>query len=313
MIKKIRDNIGIWFRAVRVPFFTATVLSGILGSICAWHNTGNLDCFYLFLTVLGIVLLNAGTNLINDYFDHTSNLDEVNPNPTRFSGGSRVIQEKLISPRKIFLAGLFSFTLASLIGLYLNWQPKGNVILIIGMLGVFLGYFYTAEPLRIGYTPMAEIVAGSCCGFLIIAGSYYVQAQTLNSVVFYVSIPMGLLVFLILLINEFLDYDADKIVNKKTLVVILGKEKAMRIYRLLLFFIYLIMIFGIIFRIFPFFTLITFITIPLAFKAVKIAKQNYNKIQELLPANAATIRLHLFFGLLLSAGYLLDKLFKANK
>jgi len=312
MSKKIRKNLGLWLKAIRAPFFTATVTSGIVGAVCAWHNTGNFNWVYFFLTLLGIVLLNTGTNLINDYFDHTSNLDEIIPNPTKFSGGSRVIQEKLINPKKIFLAGLFSFILASLIGLYLNWQLKGNVILIIGMIGVFLGYFYTAEPLRIGYTPLAEIVAGFCCGFLIIFGSYYVQAQILNFEVFWISIPMGLLVFLILLINEFLDYDADKVVNKKTLVVVLGKEKASSIYCFLLFFIYLIIIFGIIFKIFPFFALMTLITIPLAFRAIKIARKNCKKIQELLPANADTIRLHLFFGLLLSVGYLLDRLFNGR-
>ena len=128
MIKRIRNNLVLWLRAIRAPFFTATVTSGILGVVCAWHKTGNINLAHFFLTLIGICLLNTGTNLINDYFDHTSNLDETISAPTKFSGGSRVIQEKLISAEKILLAGLFSFAIASLIVLHLNWQLKGNVV-----------------------------------------------------------------------------------------------------------------------------------------------------------------------------------------
>jgi len=308
MSEKICNNLGLWLRAIRVPFFTATITSGLLGGVCAWNNTGNFNWVYFFLTLLGIALLNAGVNLINDYFDHISSLDEINPNATRFSGGSRVIQEKLISPKKILLAGLAAFAMASIIGLYLNSKTRGNVILLVGIAGILLGYFYTAGPVRIGYTPLGEIVTGFCCGPLIVFGSYYVQAQTANFGIFLVSVPVGILVFLVLLINEFPDYDADSAVNKKTLVVVLGKEKAIKVYSILFGIAYLIMIFGVISRTLPPFTLIALVTFPLCLKAIRVARENYDKIQELLPANAATISLHLLVGLLLTGGYLLEQL-----
>jgi len=302
-------RLRLWLKAIRAPFFTATVTSGILGSVCAWRDTGSFNRFYFFLTVLGIIAVNAGTNLINDYFDHTSGLDEKNVNYNRFTGGSRVIQDGRLIPRKIFTAGIICFCLAVLIGLYLNRELDGNVILFIGIAGIFFGYFYTAEPLRIGYTPLGEMVTGLCCGPLIILGSYYVQAQVLSFPVFWISVPVGILVALILLINEFPDYYADRTVNKKTLVVLLGRKKAFGVYRFFFFLSYLMVIAGVLLGLIPVFTLSVLITLPLALKTVRMAGENCNEIIKLLPANEMTIKIHLFFGFLLIISYTVNRLF----
>lgn len=302
------QELKVWIKAIRAPFFTATLASGVLGAIIAWHDSGNFNWGYFCVTLLGVILLNAGTNLVNDYFDHTSNLDEINKNPTPFSGGSRVIQDNLLGPKQLLYGGIVSFALACVIGLYLNYRTPGNVLLIIGITGVFLGYFYTAHPLRLGYTPLGEAITGFGCGPLIVYGSYYVQAQSLSWKPFWASIPIGILVSLILFINEFPDYEADRAVRKKTLVVILGKRRAIKLYYLLLGGTYLFTCVGVLFKTFPVFALITLLTLPLAYKACKVAMKNFDRISELLPANAATIALHLTFGLLLAGGYILDNL-----
>ena len=95
--------------------------------------------------------MHAGTNLANDYFDYIAGCDEANPTPTPFSGGSRVIQNGQILPKKILYASLISFALGSAIGLYLNYVCGKNIILILGAIGVFLGFFYSARPFKIGY------------------------------------------------------------------------------------------------------------------------------------------------------------------
>jgi len=267
-----------WLKAVRAPFFTATVMSGFLGGACAWHDTGNFNWKYFLLTIAGIIAANAGTNLVNDYFDHTSGADEINVNHNRFSGGSRVIQDGLIKPEKILGAGIAAFCAAAVIGLYLNSMTAGNVILYIGLAGIFLGYFYTAEP------------------------------QTLSAPVFWISVPAGMLVALILLINGFTDYEADRQVKKRTMVVLLGRKKAVGLYRLFFFLSYLTVIAGAGAGIFPVFTLSVFVTLPLALRAVKIAGENYCEIIKLLPANEATIKAHFLFGLLLVVSYMSDRM-----
>ncbi len=298
----------IWLRAIRAPFFTASATPVLLGSVVAWADFGTFNWFYFFLTLTGVVFINTGTNLANDYFDHKSGNDEINETPTPFSGGSRVIQEKLIKPLDILVVSLVFFFLAFLIGFYLNFSIPGNIILIVGLIGVLIGFFYTADPFRLGYRGFGELWVSLCLGPLVVLGAYYIQTQILSLEALLISVPLGVLVGLILYINGFQDYEADKRVGKRTSIVILGKERAAKIYCFLLGPVYLWVIGGVIFKVFPPAALIIFLTIPLALKATGVLMKNFDKIYELLPANAATIQLHLYIGLLLCVGYIIDKI-----
>jgi len=300
--------IKLWIKAIRAPFFTATVIPVFLGSAIAWVHTGQIFWMKLLLTIIGVIFVHAGTNLINDYYDHKSKNDDLNLHPTPFSGGSRVIQQGLIPAKRIFCSGLMFFGLGSGVGLYLNRISKGNVILIFGLVGVLLGFFYTAEPLRIGYLGIGELAVGFGFGPLPVVGAYYIQAERLSLEPFLASLPIAILIMLVLYINEFPDYEVDKLVNKRTWVVKLGKEKAIRIYYLLLVLVYLSIFLGAIFRFLPLFGIAAFASLPLTLKAVAISWKNYRRIEELLPVNAITMRLHPLIGSLLIVGYFLDKL-----
>lgn len=302
------NKIKLWMRAIRAPFFTGTIIPLLLGTSIAWVHTGEIFWIKFLLTLFGVVFINAGTNLVNDYYDHKSKNDDINLHPTFFSGGSRVIQEGSIPPAQIFYAGVIFFSLGGIVGLYLNWVSRGNIILIFGLMGVLLGFFYTADPLRLGYLGIGELVAGFGCGPLIVGGAYYIQTQRMSLEPFLASIPVSILIMLVLYINEFPDYEADKLVNKKTWVVKLGKEKAIKIYCLLLTSAYLAIVSGVIFRFLPLFSILAFVSLPLSLKAIAISWKNYDKIEELLPVNAITIKLHSIIGLLMIVGYFLDKL-----
>ena len=305
---KKMNKIQLWSKAVRAPFFTASVISVILGAVIAWNITGEFHLVNFVLTTIGVILVHAGTNLINDYFDHRSNLDEINVNHTPFSGGSRVIQDKEITPKAMLITGLGTFILAAIIGFYLNAVTSGNVVLYFGITGFFIGYFYTAKPLKLGYTALGELITFIACGPLLVYGSYYVMAQTHAIQPLFASIPVGLLVGLILYINEFPDHEADEKIGKRTIVVVLGKAKAIKLYYVFLIFNYVWVIFGIIIGLLPVYTAVILLTLPLCIKAINVARVNYDKIKELLPANASTIGLHLVFGILLSLGFVLDKI-----
>jgi len=300
--------VKLWIKAMRAPFFTATIIPVLLGTVIAWVHIGQTFWIKLLLTLIGVVFVHAGTNLLNDYYDHKSKNDELNLNPTPFSGGSRVIQEGLIPPQRILYSGLMFLGLGGVVGLYLNSVSRGNIILILGLVGVFLGFFYTAEPLRIGYLGIGELAVGFGFGPLIVSGAYYIQAQRFSVEPFVASIPIGILIMLVLLINEFPDCEADSLVSKRTWIVILGKKKAVKIYHFLFFLVYLAIALGIVFRLLPLFSVLAFISLPLSVKAIAISWKNYDKIEELLPANAITIKLHSIIGLLLIMGYFIDKL-----
>lgn len=302
-------SIGIWLKAARAPFLTAAIIPVILGSILAWHDSSLFSWPRFWFTLSGAVLIHAGANLINDYFDHLSGCDEKNLNFSPFNGGSRVIQEKLVSVKNIFLAAISCFAIGSIIGFYLNYLLASNVVLILGAIGVFLAFFYTVKPLRIVYGGLGELAVGISFGLLVVVGAYYVQLRQLPLKAFLVSLPISILVALILFINEFPDYLADQAVGKKTLVVILGKERAIMLYHAFLLATYLVIISLVWFKFLPLFCLITLFSLPLAWNSFNVSKQHFQQVKELLPANASTIGLHSLVGILLCAGLVLDKIF----
>lgn len=300
--------IKLLIKAVRAPFFTATVIPVLLGTVIAWAHTGDIFWVKFFLSLIGVVFIHAGSNLANDYYDHKSRVDDLNLHPTPFSGGSRVIQKGLIPAQRILYSALLCFGSGSIIGLYLNLVSKGNIILIIGLVGVFLGFFYTAYPLQIGYIGLGELTIGFCFGPLIATGAYYIQVQKLSFQPLLASIPISILIMLVLYINEFPDYEVDRLLHKRTWIVLLGKKRAIKIYCILMSLVYFAIALGIIFHFLPLWGMLAFLAFPLSVKAIALSLKNYNKIKELLPVNAITIQLHLIIGLLIIVGYFLDRL-----
>lgn len=307
--KLLIASLKIWIKATRLPFLTATLMPVLLGAAISWSESGRFDILTFFMVLLGVSLLHLAANTCNDYFDHVTKNDWLNKNPTPFSGGSRVIQEGMVSPKGILLFSLACFAAGSMIGLWLNHRMGTNVILFLGITGVFLGFFYTALPLKIGYRGLGEMVVSFCFGPLVVIGSYYVQAMRFSWAALWASIPSGILVGLILFINEFPDHEADKKVNKNTFVVLLGKERAIILFNIFLWLVYVIIAVCVIFKSLPWISLTTFLTIPVAFKIMKVSGKNFDKVNELLPANAGMIKLHIMASFLMCVSFLLKMLF----
>lgn len=294
----------LWFIAVRPQFFTATIIPVVLGAAVARHHTGEFNWGMFWLTLIGGIFIHAGLNYSNDYYDYRTGNDLVNKTPTPFSGGSRFLREGILRPSSVIAASLICFSIGGAIGLYLNYLLKTNVILIIGFIGVPLAFFYTAEPVKIGYGCFAEIATGFGFGTLMVMGSYYVQAVKLSYEAFWASLPIAILIALVQFINQFPDYEADKKVFKNNTVVRVGKKRAVRYYYVLFGLTYYLVIMGVFLKIFPIASLITLLTLPLAVKAIMTAKNHFERIDELLPANALTIAVHLLFGILFTIAYL---------
>lgn len=300
-------KLEIWLAEVRAPFFTATIVPILLGAMIAWARTGTLHFGYFLLTMLGGLLLHTGTNVANDYFDHRSGTDDVNVEFVRpFTGGSRMIQNGLLTPREVISGALAAFALACVVGLYLAYV-RGPLIFVLGLVGIFSGFFYTAPPFNLVSRGIGEFFIGLNFGVLMTLGSYFVQTGQLAWEPVVASIPVGLLIVGVLYINEFQDAPADGAVGKDHLVVRLGRKRAALGYLLLMVTTYAVIVLAALLRITSPFTLIALATLPVAVRAIGVARAHYDEYLKLVPANAATVFLHLLTGLLLSAGYLLDK------
>ncbi|MEK6645667.1 MAG: 1,4-dihydroxy-2-naphthoate octaprenyltransferase [Candidatus Firestonebacteria bacterium] len=297
-------KIKLYLEELRAPFFTASIIPVILGTLIAWHITGTINWTYFILTLIGGILLHAGTNVANDYFDHKSGNDEANTEYIRpFTGGSRLIQKKLLTPKEVLSESLICFALGSLIGLYL-YSQLGVFILVLGLIGIISGFFYCAPPFKWVHRGIGELIVGLNFGTLMCLGAYYVQTQTISIVPVIASLPVALLIALVLYINEFPDYNADKSVGKNHLVIRFGKEKAVTGYIIAMVMVYVIIIAGVLSGAIPILGLSALLTLTLAIKAMKTLKENFaGPSLKLLPANALTVQLHLLIGLLLSISY----------
>ncbi len=213
-----------------------------------------------------------------------------------------MIQNGLLTPREVLTEGLICYAVGSLIGLYLAYE-RGLPILWIGLVGVVTSFFYTAPPIKFVHRSIGEIFIALNFGTLMTLGAYYVQTQELSWAPVIASLPVGLLILLVLYINEFQDYNADKAVGKLHWVARMGREKASIVYGVLLAVAYLTVVAGVVYGAVPKWGLISLLTIPIAIKAYKITRANYDNVASLTPANAATIQLHLFIGLMLIASY----------
>jgi len=301
-------KLNVWLTELRAPFLTATLVSIVLGTAIAWTRNSVFNVQYFLLSLLGGVFLHLGTNVANDYYDHKSGNDEVNREFVRpFSGGSRTIQSGLLTPREVISGAMLLFAGATLIGLYLA-LVRGSFVFALGLIGLFSGLFYTAPPLNWVGKGIGEAMVGINFGALMTLGSYYVQTQEATLEPLIASLPVTLLIAAVLYINEFPDYSADKAVGKKTLVVRLGRRKAVYGYMLIVFGAYASVFMSGITGIAPHYTLVALIPFPLAAQAVQHAFRFHSEPFSLVPANATTILIHLLTSLLLSLGYIIYRL-----
>jgi 1,4-dihydroxy-2-naphthoate polyprenyltransferase len=305
----LTGKFGIWIEAVRAPFFTAVLVPVLLASVMAWVDGAHIQLGLFFLTLIGAVFMHAGTNVINDYADHRNGCDAINKDFQRpFTGGSRCIQKGLLSPKETLVGALCFFAASTVIGLILVYL-RGMPILYLGLIGTFCGIFYTLPPFNIVARGFGELIVGLCFGVLMMLGAFYVQAQHFSLAVVVASLPSTLLIAGVLYINEFPDWAADKASGKRHLVVRMGRQRAVLGYYAILAGTYLSIVIGVATRILTPWALLGLLTVPMALKAIKVARVNYADPGKLVPANAATVGIHLLTGLLMTAGYAVKAIF----
>ena len=231
----------------RMPFTSASILPILaVGAYFAGIGDGLFNILNFVLCIFGILIAHLGVNVLNDYFDVKDGTDEENSDYfQQISGGSRAIELGLITLRGTKKLGTILTLIAIAIGgLILLSTNSANItsVILIGLIGLFLGYFYTAPPLRlVARKGLGELTIFLAFGPLITLGTAFAifngdlastQEHLINCL--YIGIPMGLLTTNILLINEFPDMKSDKKTNKNHLVVTFGKKKSRWIYLVIL-------------------------------------------------------------------------------
>ncbi|MBI5327138.1 MAG: prenyltransferase [Deltaproteobacteria bacterium] len=294
-----------YFLATRPQFFTAIILPVTLGAAVAWYEHKIFTLGYFLLSILAAIFYHAGMNVLNDYFDYLNGTDNINRTGiTPFTGGSRMIQNKIMTAQETYLLGAACLMIGSAIGVYLVYE-RGLPLLLIGCLGFVSGYFYSAPPLFLVGRGVGELLVGINFGILSVAGSYYVQTQTFSVSAVFAALPLSFLIAAILYINEFPDYDADKAVAKNQMVVRLGKKNARWGFAMLMVGAYASIVIGVLLNLLPAIVLFAVFTGVFGIKAVNGLFKNYDKFKEMLPCIKAAVVAHLTTGIAMIVIFLL--------
>ena len=297
----VPESVYNWYMATRPFSFTASVIPVLIGTFLAAHE-GEFRPSIFALVVVASVLVHAGSNLVNDYYDHVKGADA----PHQLGRGG-MIQRGLISPRAILLFGLVLFALATTIGLLIVYIV-GWPVLLFTLPSLAAAYLYTGGPKPLAYVALGEITVFIFMGPMIVVGSYYVQTQSVSWTAFLISIPIGLLVTAILQANNIRDISDDAAAGKRTLATYIGRKWAVREYVVLVFGAYATLAAIALVGIAPVGIVSVFLTLPRAIELARIVSQRA-EARTLNAVLRRTAGLHLQFGLLISAALLASAVF----
>jgi 1,4-dihydroxy-2-naphthoate polyprenyltransferase len=302
-------RVKVWWQALRYHYVPPSIFPAVLGGLVSWASNGKFFPFYFLLVLVAIIVNHFALNMTDDYFDYKHSVDNLQPgekNP--YTGGSRTLSGGLLKPSSMFKAFTLCYLVVVIVGFYLT-LTRGLPILAFGLIGVFCAVFYTAPPIKFGHHSLGELAMLVCFGPVIGLGAYYVQSQTLTLEAFLATLPLGIMLFSMIVINELPDIEEDRAAGKLTLVARYGKKAGVKLYLVSWACTYAVTIGAVAARIIPVFALFSLISLPLVYNSIKTLRIHYDSPSLLAPANLNMIKAHGITSLSLIAGYSIQGLF----
>jgi len=274
-----------------------------VGALVAWAVDRSFFPFYFLIVMIGVVVNHIALNMADDYFDYKHAVDKLKPeekNP--YSGGSGTLSSGLIKPSAMFKAFTLCFFITITAGLFLT-AARGLPVLLFGLFGVFCSVFYTAPPINFSHYGLGEIGQLINFGTTIGLGSYFVQTQTVSLEAFVATLPMGIMLFSMIIINEIPDYQEDRLAGKLTLVARYGKRSGVKLYIASWVCTYTVIVLGVLSGVMPLLALLALVSMPLTFRSVRILRRDFEDPVRLAPANFDMIKAHSLTSFGLIAAY----------
>jgi len=270
--------------AAAVPVTVGTVV-GQLGSV------GGIVWWRAVCAAIVALAIQVGTNYANDYADGVRGSDDRRVGPLRLTSSG------LAAPGQVKAASFIAFGIAGAAGLALA-ASVGWWLIALGLACFIAGWLYTGGPKPYGYLGLGELFVFVFFGLVATAGSAYVQHGRFSVAAVAASVPVGLLSVTLLEANNLRDIDGDAAVSKRTLAVRLGASRARWLYVGVLMATFASV--GLVAPSRPL-ALIALAALPLAWRPSRLVMDGADGV-ELVPVLAATGRIQLVVGLLLTAG-----------
>lgn len=216
----------LWLLAARPATLPAAAAPVFVGGAVAVVQSAKLSAHVFAVTLLSALLIQIGTNYANDYSDSRRGVDHEGR-----LGPLRVTQTGLLSEADVRTGILVAFGLAALLGVYLI-RVGGWPIAAIGVLSIGAGIAYTGGPWPFGYHALGDVFVFAFFGVIAVTGTTYLQTGEWSPLALAASIPVGLHVTNILVVNNLRDRATDEASGKRTLAVVLGDRRTRQQYAL---------------------------------------------------------------------------------
>jgi len=288
-----------WFRVIRVKFLLASVIAVCLGLAISWSKNQTIDIVNASLTFAGVIALHASVDLLNDYWDFKRRID-TETKRTKFSGGTGVLPEGLLQPAEVYRAGMAFLILGAIIGGYFIFF-NGVIIAIILVFAIISIYFYSTKIVNSGLGEVFVAIKGA----MIVLGTYFVQTSQIVIEPILGGMILGVLSSMVLFVNSFPDFEADRAGGRKSLVIMLGKKRATSALWIFPIVVYGIIISGVITQTLPILSLITLLSIPLLIKSGLGLKRSFDDVEKLVPVMGSCVSYGRITGTLLVLSFLL--------
>ncbi len=296
----------LWWAGIRPGYLPLSLLPVILASALAWTQSvstrtprGTFHPLRFVVLLIAVLLLQAGAHLVNDYYDHIRGIDRSNS-----LGPGGLIQQALITPRRVLSLGLAALVLGTALGIVVA-TAAGPLFLVFLLVGVLCAYFYSATARALSSLALGELVSFCIFGPLLVLASYVVQTGQVNRTALLYSLPLGLLAAAAILSNDMRDIESDSQAGKHTLAYILGLKWSRALYVLLLFGAYALVIALAVPHGAPHLLLIVLWTLPMAMVALTGAIRTQATAGFHLVMRE-TLKIEIYFTLLLVAALIVS-------
>jgi 1,4-dihydroxy-2-naphthoate octaprenyltransferase len=287
-----------WLRAIRIRFLLASVIAVSNGLAIAYWKSGTIDPLYAGLTYAGVACLHASVDLLNDYWDHKRGIDSATTR-TKFSGGTGVLPENVLTPKAVYTAGVMFLILGGAVGAYFVAVRGVTIAAILGFAVVAI-YFYSTSIVNSSLGELFVAIKGA----MIVLGTFFVQTGLIDPAAIFVGVIVGLLSATVLFVNSFPDFDADKSKGRRTLVILMGKQKAVQAFPIFIIAAYALIVAGIFLGFTKVYSLASFASLPFAIKAISAVRKNPASAQEFVPAMSSAVTYSRITGFVLAVSLL---------
>ena len=288
-----RTQTNPWVQAARLRTLPAAVVPVFVGSAAAFYDRA-FDWRAFLLALVGALAIQVGANFANDASDAARGAD-----PGDRVGPQRMVASGLIAARQMWLATAVAIALAAAAGIGLSLLA-GPVVILIGVASIVAMLGYVGGPIPYGYRGLGELFVFLFFGLVATGGSRLVHDGSVPGWVWLAGVPIGMLAAAILVANNLRDISTDSRVGKRTLAVLLGRSRTVRLYAWLTWGAIAVIAGLALARVVPVPALAVVLAVPILPSLNHIAQRQDGP--GLIPLLAGTARLHLVFGILLSVG-----------